>query len=156
MKRLILLGFLLIISFSKGEEQDVAKIVIDFRSGDLHIFENYLINGLANNIQYYRDNLKELKVVVVVHGDGYKFFVKNLDKSPYKNEIQLKKKRKELKERLENLVKFYGVRFEMCKAGMKARGISEDNIYPFVKPVYSALVGLVYWQNKGYAYMVFQ
>ncbi|WP_029522976.1 DsrE family protein [Persephonella sp. KM09-Lau-8] len=155
MKKFILLIFLFITSLSRGEDE-VAKVVIDFRSGDLHIFENYLINGLANNIQYYRDNLKELKVVVVVHGDGYKFFIKNLDKSPYKDDIQLKKKQKELKERLENLVKFYGVRFEMCKAGMKARGISEDNIYSFVKPVYSALVGLVNWQNKGYAYMVFQ
>lgn len=155
MKKFVLLIFLFITSLSRGEDE-VAKVVIDFRSGDLHIFENYLINGLANNIQYYRDNLKELKVVVVVHGDGYKFFIKNLDKSPYKDDIQLKKKQKELRERLENLVKFYGVRFEMCKAGMKTRGISEDNIYSFVKPVYSALVGLVNWQNKGYAYMVFQ
>ena len=134
--------------------QEIEKVVIDFRSGDINRFENYILKGLAQNIQHYREELKDLKVVVVVHGNGYKFFIKDLERSPYREDKVLRKKQKELKERIENLVKFYNVRFEICSIGLKTRGISEDNIYPFVKPVFSALKGIVRWQNKGYAYML--
>ncbi|SNZ06834.1 hypothetical protein SAMN06265182_0814 [Persephonella hydrogeniphila] len=136
--------------------EEVEKVVIDFRTGSIEKFEFYLLKGVVNNIQHYRNSLKELKVVVVVHGNGYKFFIKNLDKSPYRDDKELKKRQKEFRERLENLVKFYGVKFEICEAGLKARGISIDNLYPFVKPVYSALKGIVHWQNLGYAYMLFE
>ena len=37
---------------------------------------------------------------------------------------------------------------------MKARGLKKENLYEFVKPIYTALTGLVEWQNKGYAYMI--
>ncbi|WP_293443037.1 DsrE family protein [Persephonella sp.] len=149
-----LLIFLFLFYFSSSQE--VEKVVIDFRSGDINRFENYILKGLAQNIQHYRDELKDLKVVVVVHGNGYRFFIKNLERSPYREDNVLRKKQKELKERLENLVKFYNIRFEVCSLGLKAKGISEDNIYPFVKPVFSALKGIVHWQNEGYAYMLFE
>ena len=142
--------------FHLSLSQEVEKVVVDFRSGDVNRFENYILKGLAQNIQHYRDELKDLKVVVVVHGNGYRFFIKDLEKSPYREDKVLRKKQKELKERLENLVRFYNVRFEICSLGLKSKGISEDNIYPFVKPVFSALKGIVHWQNEGYAYMLFE
>ncbi len=142
--------------FHLSLSQEVEKVVVDFRSGDINRFENYILKGLAQNIQHYRDELKDLKVVVVVHGNGYRFFIKDLEKSPYREDKVLRKKQKELKERLENLVRFYNVRFEICSLGLKSKGISEDNIYPFVKPVFSALKGIVHWQNEGYAYMLFE
>jgi intracellular sulfur oxidation DsrE/DsrF family protein len=148
--------FLFFLFFSVSAlSQEEEKVVIDFRTGDINRFELYLLKGVANNIQHYRERLNELKVVVVVHGNGYKFFIKNLERSPYKDDRELKKRQEEFRERLENLVKFYGVKFEICEAGLKARGIPVDNLYPFVKPVYSALKGIVHWQNKGYAYMLF-
>ncbi len=149
-------GFLVFfLLYFSAFSQDVHRVVVDFRSGDIREFEGFLLKGLSSNIQHYRDRLEELKVVVVIHGNGYKFFIKNLQKSPYSDE-ELMKRQKEFKERLENLVKFYGVRFEICSLGLKARGISEDNIYDFVKSVYSALESLVNWQNRGYAYILLQ
>ena len=152
MKKILTFLFLMIFSFSYAQEDEVKKVVFDLRTGDLKKFEE-LINGIAKHIDYYRNRLEDLKVVVVAHGNSYKFFLKDLSKTPYKNDKELLKKHKELYERLKNLHDFYGVKFEICELGMKARKLDIKNLYKFVKPVYSALTGLVEWQNKGYAYM---
>ncbi|RUM47284.1 MAG: hypothetical protein DSY47_07025, partial [Hydrogenothermus sp.] len=114
----------------------------------------HLINGIANNIQYYQNKLEDLKVVIVAHGNSYKFFLKDLSNTMYKNDKEVIKKQKLLYQRLKNLVEFYGVKIEICEVGMKARGLKKENLYEFVKPIYTALTGLVEWQNKGYAYMI--
>ncbi|RMG76418.1 MAG: hypothetical protein D6707_12330, partial [Bacteroidetes bacterium] len=119
-------------------------------------FENSILKGLSYVIQGYRNRLEDMKVVVVAHGDSYKFFIENLSKTTYKNDKKLLEKQKDIKERLENLVKFYGVKFEICKAGMIARKLDLDNLYPFVKPIPTALNGIVEWQEKGYKYMIFE
>ncbi|RMA97129.1 DsrE family protein [Hydrogenothermus marinus] len=147
------LFFLLVLIFSSyAKDNEVRKVVFDLRTGDIKKFEN-TINGIAKHIDYYESQFKTLKVVIVAHGDSYKFFLKDLSKTPYKNDKELLKKQKLLYERLKNLHDFYKVKFEICKLGMEARHLDISNLYPFVKPVYSALVGLVEWQNKGYAYM---
>lgn len=156
MKKSINSIFIVLLFFFFSNAEEIKKVVIDFRSGDIKSFEGYILSGLSQNIQYYREKLEDLKVVVVIHGNGYKFFIKDLQNSPYQDDRKLMEKQKEFKERLENLVRFYGVKFEICEAGMKARGISMDSLYPFVKPIYSALTGLVEWQQKGYAYILIE
>jgi len=151
MKKVIFLILFFVLS-SFAEESEIKKVVFDFRTGDIKKFEEW-INGIAKHIDYYRNKLEDLKVVIVAHGDSYKFFLKDLSKTPYKNDKELLKRQKEFYERLKNLHDFYGVKFEICKLGMIARKLDLNNLYPFVKPVHSALTGLVEWQNKGYAYM---
>ncbi len=151
MKLKLLIFFLLIPVVIYANE--VKKVVIDLRTGDLKTFED-LVNGIANNIQYYQNKLEDLKVVIVAHGNSYKFFLKDLSNTIYKNDKEVIKKQKTLYQRLKNLVDFYGVKIEICEVGMKARGLKKENLYEFVKPVYTAMTGLVEWQNKGYAYMI--
>ncbi len=147
--------FVMFFSFSVfGEE--VHRAVIDLRIGDVKKFENSVLKGLSFVIQSYRNKLQDLKVVVVAHGDSYKFFLKNLEKTPYRHDAELLKRQKDIKERLENLVKLYGVRFEICEAGMKSRNLEISNLYPFVKPVPTALNAVIEWQERGYHYMLFQ
>ncbi len=154
--KIIITIFLILFSGTYSFGQEIHKVVIDLRTGDIKKFEAGILKGLSTVIQGYRDKLEDMKVVVVAHGNSYKFFLKDLSKTPYKNDKELLKKHKELKERLETLVKFYGVRFEICEAGMKARGLDIKNLYPFVKPIPTALNGIVEWQEKGYSYMIFE
>jgi len=150
--RLRLIIFFLLVPFIIYASE-VKKVVIDLRTGDLKTFED-LINGIANNIQYYQNKLEDLKVVIVAHGNSYKFFLKDLTNTMYKNDKEVIEKQKILYQRLKNLVEFYGVKIQICEAGMKSRKLKKENLYKFVKPVYTALTGVVEWQNKGYAYMI--
>lgn len=151
MRLKVIISFLLIPFIIYANE--VKKVVIDLRTGDLKTFED-VINGIANNIQYYQNKLEDLKVIIVAHGNSYKFFLKDLSSTIYKNDKEIVKKQKLLYQRLKNLVEFYGVKIEICEVGMKTRGLKKENLYEFVKPIYTALTGLVEWQNKGYAYMI--
>ncbi len=150
--RYIILIVLVFLSIGKsfGEER---KVVIDLKTGDIKKLKIYLLSGLSNMIEYYKNNLTDLKAVVVIHGDAYKFFIKDLKNSPYADDKVLKKEQKELYQRLKTLHQIYGVRFEMCDIGRKARKIPKGSIYPFVHLEYSAGVSLINWQNKGYAYL---
>lgn len=147
------LYFLLILIFSISFAEENPKAVINLTTGDLTRFEGYLLSGVANSAEYYKNNLKELKVVVVIHGDAYKFFIKDLKNSPYKDDTKLLEKQKEIEARLSNLVNNYGVKFVMCKQGMLGRKIDPKSLYPFVELVENAFIALVDWQNKGYAYI---
>ncbi len=143
-----------LVSFLRAQE--VHKAVIDLRIGNLSNFENSILKGIPYVIEIYRNKLENLKVVVVAHGNSYKFFLKELKNTPYKEDKELLKKYKEIGERLKSLVKVYNVRFEICEAGMRARKIPVENLYPFVKPVPTALNSIIYWQEKGYKYMLFE
>lgn len=152
--RRILALFFLIVTLSFAD--DNPKAVINLTTGDIEKFKMYLLNGLVNSAEYYKNNLKELKVVVVIHGDAYKFFIKDLQNSPYKDDKILLQNQKEIEARLENLSKNYGVRFQMCAQGMKSRKIDPKTLYPFVELIENAFIGLVDWQNRGYAYVHIQ
>ncbi|NPA51936.1 MAG: DsrE family protein [Aquificae bacterium] len=141
--------FFLSFLVSYAEER---KVAVDLTTGSLERFEYYLLSGLAENINYYKNKLIDIDVVVIIHGDAYKFFIKDLSKSPYKNEKELIKKQYELYQRLKTLHDLYNVKFQICEAGLKSRNIPIENVYSFVKPVHTVFIALVDLQNKGYAY----
>ncbi len=151
MKKIAIMFLIFVFGFSYGTDEK--KVVVDLKTGDIKRFKFYLLSGLTSMAEYYKNNLEELKAVVVIHGDAYKFFIKDLNNSPYKNDSELKRNQKELGERLKNLAKIYKVRFEMCEIGMKNKKIPKESLYPFVNLSYSAGISLVDWQNKGYAYL---
>ena len=69
-----LLIFLFLFQFSLLQE--LGKVLTDLRSGDIKRFERHIPKDLFRNVKHFRDNLK---VVVVVYGNGYRFFIKNLE-----------------------------------------------------------------------------
>ncbi|MCX7760168.1 MAG: DsrE family protein [Hydrogenothermaceae bacterium] len=149
--RVIIFLILFIFSFSLAD--DNPKAVINLTTGDINRFKMYLLSGVANSAEYYKNNLKELKVVVVIHGDAYKFFIKDINNSPYKDDKLLIENQKEIESKLNYLSKNYGIKFVMCEQGMKGRKIDPKTLYPFVELVENAFIALVDWQNKGYAYI---
>lgn len=145
--------FLMLAIFTLSFADENPKAVINLTTGDLKRFEIYLLGAITNSAEYYKNSLKDLNVVVVIHGDAYRFFIKDLKNSPYKDDTKLIEKQKDIEARLHNLVNNYGVKFLMCKEGMMGRKIEAKNIYPFVEFVENGFIALVDWQNRGYAYI---
>lgn len=132
---------------------DVKKAVFDLTTSDLARFEARLIKGVAFNNTHYQTNFKELDIIVIIHGEAYKFFLKDPSKTKCKADKALQAKAEDIHQRLASLVKTYSVKFLMCGAGMKSKDISKDNILEFVEVTPSAIVGLIDAQNDGYAYI---
>ena len=47
----------------------------------------------------------------------------------------------------------YNVEFLICKSGMKAHHINDEDVVDFVKIVPNASIGLIDKQNEGFAYV---
>lgn len=150
MKKLLLL--LAFFSFLNAEE-GIKKVVFDLTTGDLKVFEKKVLSGIAHQKSYYEGKMEELQAAVVIHGDAYKFFVKDVSSSPFKDDKELQKESAQLATRISSLVETYDVEFLMCNAGMKSQNIKKENIFSFVKIVPNSTIGLIDKQNEGYAYI---
>jgi hypothetical protein len=129
-----------------------AKIVVDLTAGDIERIEYRLFKGVPNMINHFKENGTDVDSVVVVHGGAYKFFVDNLDRSPYWTDETLVDRQEEMHEGLMKLVEL-GVKFEICEAGLRRNGVLSEDLYSFVKTIPSSMIGLATWQNKGFAYI---
>lgn len=150
MKKLLLL--LAFFSFLNAEE-GIKKVVFDLTTGDLKVFEKKVLSGIVHQKSYYEGKMEELQAAVVIHGDAYKFFVKDVSSSPFKDDKELQKESAQLATRISSLVDTYDVEFLMCDAGRKSHKIKLENIYDFVKIVPNSTIGLIDKQNEGYAYI---
>lgn len=146
----VLLGLLLSLTSLIAAEQNV---VFDLTSGDVVKIEKHLIKNIEGLAGYYKANDIEFKAVVVISGSAYKYFVKELKDSPFKGKMKVARAQKRLAPLLEKLHTQYGVEFDMCKAGMKARKIDKKVLYNYVKTDLNKSVYLIKWQNEGYAYL---
>ena len=141
------------LSASESDEEVVRKVVFDLTTGDMKTFEQRILSGVARYTAHYQGIMQEFDAVVVIHGDAFKFFVKDLANSPYKDQAKLVKANKDLKIRIASASDIYEVEFLMCEANMLKAGLTQEDIYPFVKIVPSSSMGLIEKQNEGYAYI---
>lgn len=150
MKSLLILLTLCTMLFA---EEGVKKVVFDFTSGNIKTLDKKLLSGIAFNKTHYENQLEKLDVAVVIHGDAYKFFIADLEHSPYKNDAELAKAHADLGKRLAAMSKNYEVEFIMCESGMKSHKIDKSTLYDFVKLTPSSTIGLIDKQNNHYAYV---
>lgn len=129
------------------------KAVFDLTTGDPERIEQRIVESIKGMHDYYQSRDIEFKAVVVISGKAYKYFVGDLANSPYKDDRELAEIQKKLQPALAELHDRYGVRFDMCGTGMKARGIDASAVYPYVNTDKSKYVYLIDWQNAGYAYI---
>lgn len=148
--RLALILLLLAATFAFA---DTKKFVIDLKTGDMESFNNQLLVGVPGTIDYLTAQGDKVEVAVVIHGEAYKFFVENLDNTQYGMDKMLVERQDTIRKRLVEIEKKYHIRMEICMNGMHRKGILSEDLYPFVTPIKSAMVGLVKWQNVGYAYI---
>ncbi len=148
---LILLGLTLL--DAKDMEEESKKVVYNLTTGDIAAIEKSLIGGIISHTTYYQSKLQDLEVRVIIHGDAYKFFMKDLNNTAYAFQPDLVKKKSDLAKRLATLAKQYNVEFFVCEVGVKHRNLQAKAFYPFVSMVHNAAIGLIDAQNDGYAYL---
>jgi len=150
MKLLLTLMVLFGSLFADGESK---KLVIDLTTANIEAFEKKILSGIVAHKTYYENSLGELEVAVVIHGDAYKFFVKDPSKTLYKDDAKLAKVFENLKTRTQSMSDTYDVEFLMCNAGRKKNKLELDQIAEYVKIVPNATIGLINKQSEGYAYI---
>lgn len=151
MKKIICM-LLISISILQAQE-DSAKIVYDLTTKDLSNFELRILKATVANKAYYESTLRELDVAVVIHGDAYKFFIKDPEHSKFKDDKALVSTYKTLAKRIETLAKTYDVQFFICGVGVRKHGFGRKDIYDFVKFIPNSTIGLIDKQNEGFAYV---
>ena len=132
---------------------DERKVIIDLRSDSTNRIEARLIGDLKDMRAHYEAEGHEFKAVVVISGRAYKFFVEDLDASPFRDEEGLSAINEGLVPLMQELVDDYDVDFQMCTVGMRDRGIKKEALYPFVNAEKSQPILMVDHQNNGYAYL---
>ena len=148
-KIILLLAFVGILS--AGDE--TAKLVLDLTTSSIAKFEKHILKGLVVHKTHYQNNLKELEAVVVIHGGAYRFFVKDLQSSMFKDDKELAKVYADFKKRIATMSDTYDVEFLMCKAAMKRNKLQDKDIVDFVKLVPTSTIALIDKQNDGFAYI---
>ena len=146
----LLISLFFISSLSHAGEK---KAMFDLTSGDAERIEQRIVGVIKSLSNYYKKEGDELKAVVVISGKSYKYFIKDLDNSPYKGDKELAAAQRKLQPMLLELHEKYGVRFDMCGAGMRSRDIKAESLYSYVHTDKMKYVYLINWQNEGYAYV---
>jgi len=151
MKRVLILC-LLFAGLAHADDTTV-KVVYDLTTKNVAKFEKKILKSVVMNKAYYEGDLKELQVAVVIHGGAYRFFVKDIKNTIYKNDKKLIAVYGDLKKRIATMANTYDVQFLMCAAGMKNNKLMKKDIVKFVKIIPNSTIGLIDKQNEGFAYL---
>ncbi len=110
------------------------KIVFEISAGEPEQW-----TGLLHNVEDARDALLQdgVDIHVVAHGRGLAILRNN-------NAF--------LKERLERLSRA-GIVFDACRNTMRQQNLTENDLFPFARPVDSGVAEVVRRQESGYAYL---
>jgi len=130
------------------KDTDVACVYhCDF--GDPQRFSQMLQNILNHYSAYEFDSFK-LKIVVVAHAAGLKFFLDDLSGTPWEKETI----NPEIYQRFTGLTK-YGVEAYLCQITYKRQNIDLDKTRKdaFLKFVPSGVASIAELQHKGFAYL---
>lgn len=151
MKKIICM--LIIYMGTLSAQENSAKVVYDLTTKNLADFELRILSATVSNKAHYESTLRELDVVVVIHGGAYKFFLKDPEKSKFKDDKSLVSTHLSLGKRIQTLANTYDVQFLVCGSGLRKHELEEKDIYDFVKIIPNSTLGLIDKQNEGYAYV---
>ncbi|MEN3034520.1 MAG: DsrE family protein [Aquificaceae bacterium] len=112
-----------------------------------------MLTNIRNHLSVYENNPLKLKVVVVVHGQGLKFFVKDLAGTPWSQEqIKLSELHQQEKD-----LSLMGVDFYICNITLNRLKISQDNLVEFASIVPSGVAVISHLQCvEKFAYIKVQ
>ncbi|MEW5832230.1 MAG: DsrE family protein [Campylobacterota bacterium] len=129
------------------------KFVVDLTTGETPTLMTRFFGGVPGTADHFVAQGDRVEIAVVIHGEAYKYFVRNLENTQYGVDEKLAADQESILQRLEAMRKKYNITFEVCQSGMHRKGILTEDLYPFVRPIPSAMIGLVKWQNEGYSYI---
>jgi len=129
------------------------KFVVDLTTGETSTLMTRFFGGVPSTADYFAARGERVEIAVIIHGEAYKYFVKNLENTQYGVDEKLAADQETILAKLEAMRKKYAITLEVCQSGMHRKGILTQDLYPFVTPIPSAMIGLVKWQNEGYSYI---
>jgi len=117
--------------------------------GDPQRFSQLLTN-MNNHLSVYEFDTMQVKLVIVAHGAGIKFFLDDLSGTPWANDTI----DPDIYKRFVGLAKF-GVEAYLCEITYKRNNIdlSKTRKDPFLKFVPSGVASVAALQSKGFAYL---
>ncbi len=146
--------FLLILLLGGSLFAKTYKVVYDLTTGSEAVVAKKLVANTQKLKAYYAAKGDTLEVAVVVSGEAYRLFIKDLADSPYANEKALRETQRTRTKMLEAFSSIAVI--EMCGMGMQHRKIDKKTLYPFIRPAFNKTEALVRYQNAGYAYIPLQ
>ena len=110
-----------------------------------------MLRNITNHLSVYDFDPFQIKIIVVSHGAGAKFFLKDLKGTKWAKEPI---DQEALRAKMEELIQ-YGVEFYLCGITVKRAKLT-GKLYDFVKIVPSGVGTVAYLQSLGYAYIKVQ
>ena len=151
--KMFFLSGLLFLALTELTAAEERKVVFDLRAGDPARIDARLVGDIKYMADHYKERNIDFKAVVVISGRAYKYFIEDLENSPYNDDEELVELQQKYRPIFAELNKDYGVTFEMCEVGMSDRNIKAESLYSYVTSDKLQAVYLVDWQNAGYAYV---
>jgi hypothetical protein len=113
-----------------------------------------LIQNVNNMVATYQGDLEEYDVRIVFLSGGIRFLTTDaLANTPFAEDKELKARRAELIQRLQQLREVMNVKLELCEITREALQLPTGKIIPGVSSVRSGVVRIAELQHKGYAYL---
>ena len=113
-----------------------------------------LIQNVNNMVTTYQGDLEEYDVRIVFLSGGIRFLTTDaLANTPFAEDKELKARRAELVQRLQQLREVMNVKLELCEITREALQLPAGKIIPGVGAVRSGVVRIAELQHKGYAYL---
>jgi len=113
-----------------------------------------MIQNVNNMVTTYQGQLAEYDVRIVFVAAGIRFLTTDpLAKTPFAEDRELKARRTELMQRLQQLREVQNVKLELCEITRETINLPKEKIMPGVESVRSGVVRIADLQHKGYAYL---
>ncbi|MBU6484113.1 MAG: DsrE family protein [Betaproteobacteria bacterium] len=113
-----------------------------------------MIQSVNNMVTAYQNDLADYDVRIVFVGAGIRFLTRDpLAGTAFAEDAELKGRRAELIQRLEQLRDVQKVKLELCEITRESVNLPKDKIIPGVQPVASGVVRIAELEHRGYAYL---
>ena len=113
-----------------------------------------MIQNVNNMVTTYQSELADYDVRIVFVAAGIRFVTEDpLAKTPFAEDKELKARRAELIQRLQQLRQMHHVKLELCEITRETINLPKDKIIAGVEPVRSGVVRIAELQHKGFAYL---
>lgn len=113
-----------------------------------------MIQNVNNMVTSYQNDLVDYDVRIVFVAAGIRFLTEDpLSRTPFAEDADLKARRSELIQRLEQLRTVQGVKLELCEITRESVALPKDRIIPGVLSVRSGVVRIAELEHQGYAYL---
>ncbi|HCU52957.1 MAG TPA: hypothetical protein DIC36_01270 [Gammaproteobacteria bacterium] len=113
-----------------------------------------MIQNVNNMVTTYQSDLAEYDVRIVFVAAGIRFLTTDpLTGTPFAEDKELKTRRDELIQRLQQLREVQNVKLELCEITREAINLPKGKIIPGVESVRSGVVRIAELQHQGFAYL---